>query len=393
MFYDRISVKFHFRLQEIINSIIKIIRTMFINKHNPSVISICILMLLCISPGSYGRHKLTDASDLTVTGKIFKTANPYHRIDTTCFHGFTPTENYQLRCPSGLAVLFKTNSSFISIIPEYGEIRHSLVTSDLAHMGFDLYIRDDGKWIFAGSGVSNDINKGMEIKLIQDMDGKAKECMLHLPIYSELKSLKIVTESGKEILPLEAPFRHRILIYGSSYTQGACISRPGMSYPMQFIRNTGIQLLSLGCGGNGKMQPQFAEAIKSAENIDAMIFDCFSNPNAEMIEERTIPFIRKIRESHPDIPLIFVSTVYRENRNFSLKNEAYEKAKEETAEKVMTQAVKEFEDVYFVNPESLTGKSHDTSVDGVHPSDMGYTIWSKTIEKPILKILRKYKIR
>lgn len=260
-------------------------------------------------------------------------------------------------------------------------------------MGFDLYIKNEGKWIFAGSGVSNDTNKGKEVRLIKDMDGKTKECMIHLPIYSELKSLKIVTEYGKEILPLDSPFRHRILIYGSSYTQGACISRPGMSYPMQFTRNTGIQLLSLGCGGNGKMQPQFAEAIKAAENIDAMIFDCFSNPNAEMIEERTIPFIRKIRESHPDIPLIFVSTVFRENRNFSMRNEAYEKAKEEAAEKVMAQVLKEFEDVYFVNPKSLTGKSHDTSVDGVHPSDMGYTIWSKTIEKPILKILKKYDIR
>jgi lysophospholipase L1-like esterase len=36
---------------------------------------------------------------------------------------------------------------------------------------------------------------------------------------------------------------------------------------------------------------------------------------------------------------------------------------------------------------------HSTSVDGIHPSDYGYTLWAKSVKKPLLKILAKYGIR
>ena len=63
------------------------------------------------------------------------------------------------------------------------------------------------------------------------------------------------------------------------------------------------------------------------------------------------------------------------------------------AKSVMDKAVKEFENVYFINIRSLTGKGHDSSVDGVHPSDMGYTRLAKEIEKPVMKILKKHGIK
>ena len=140
------------------------------------------------------------------------------------------------------------------------------------------------------------------------------------------------------------------------------------------------------------MQARFADVLADAD-VDAIIFDCFSNPNAAIIEERTLSFIEEISKAHPDIPLIFITTVYRENRNFSLKNEKYEQEKMDMAEKMMSIAVRRFDNVYFVNPKTLTGNDHETSVDGVHPSDMGYRRWADTIEKPVMKILKRYGIR
>ena len=37
--------------------------------------------------------------------------------------------------------------------------------------------------------------------------------------------------------------------------------------------------------------------------------------------------------------------------------------------------------------------SHEWSVDGTHPDDYGYYLWTRSIEKPILRILRKYGIK
>ena len=118
----------------------------------------------------------------------------------------------------------------------------------------------------------------------------------------------------------------------------------------------------------------------------------FSNPSAEMIEDRLFPFIERMQEAHPGIPLIFMQTIYRESRNFDLHRDAVEQAKMDMAAKLMAEAVKKYDDVYFVIPN--TGKSsHETSVDGTHPSDMGYKAWAESIEKPILRILKKYGIR
>ena len=111
-----------------------------------------------------------------------------------------------------------------------------------------------------------------------------------------------------------------------------------------------------------------------------------------MIEERLFPFIEKIQEAHPGVPLIFMQTIYRESRNFSLSNDRNEQAKMDMAEKLMNEAVKKYKDVYFITPD--TGKdARESSVDGTHPSDMGYMAWARSIEKPILKILKKYGIR
>ena len=333
------------------------------------------------------KYVFTEASDLNLIGKLMDTPNPYHRVDTCVFKGFTKGENDQVRCSAGLAVLFRTNSTTISVKSEFGFMNYGENTMGIALRGYDLYIKDtDGKWVYAASKADGR-NRGNCV-LIKDMDNSEKECMLYLPIYSEEYSVKIGVEEGSTIEALDSPFRHRVAIFGSSFTQGISVSRAGMSYPMQFMRNTGIQLLSLGCSGNCKHQPYFADVL-AASDVDAMIFDAFSNPSAEMIKERLFPFIEKIQAAKPGIPLIFMQTIYRESRNFCKSSDSFEQAKQDMAETLMEEAVKKYENVYFIRT-NASDPSRDTSVDGTHPSDWGYMYWAKSIEKPVLKILKKH---
>ena len=190
---------------------------------------------------------------------------------------------------------------------------------------------------------------------------------------------------------MENPFRYRVGVFGSSFTHGTSTTRSGMTYPAQFSRRTGIQLLSLGVSGNCRMQEHFAEVLAAAD-VDAFIFDTFSNSSSGMIEERLFPFIEKIQEAHPDIPLIFQQTIYRETRNFDVPTERREKERMETAEAMMKKAMKKYKNVYFVVPD-VTTKRHDTSVDGIHPTDYGYYLWVESVRKPILRILSKYGIK
>ena len=60
-----------------------------------------------------------EASGLNLIGKISDgTTNPYHRVDTTKYKGFTKHENQQVRYPAGIAVLFKTNSNIAENLEE-----------------------------------------------------------------------------------------------------------------------------------------------------------------------------------------------------------------------------------------------------------------------------------
>ena len=337
-------------------------------------------------------YSFTEASDLNLIGKILEdTPNPYHRVDTVKYKGFTIGENRQVRCPAGLAVLFKTNSTTISVKTDFGWQHNAVNTMGIAYRGYDLYIKDGGQWLWAASGATRHDKGDDNLVLIKNMDNSEKECMLYLPIYSECNSVKIGVQEGAEISAIESPFRHRIGIFGSSYTHGISTSRPAMSYPMQLMRWTGLQFLSLGCSGNCKMQPYFAEVLCDAD-VDALVFDSFSNPDATMIKERLFPFIEKIQSAHPDIPLIFQQTIYREKRNFDLATEKKENDKQEMAAKLMKEACRKYKNVYFIQT-NATDELHETSVDGIHPGDYGYTLWAKSIEKPILKILKKYGIR
>ena len=338
------------------------------------------------------KYVFTEASDLNLIGKIHdNTPNPYHRVDTVKYKGFTKGENRQVRCPAGLAVLFKTNSTVITVQTDFGYEYSSVATMPIAYRGYDLYIREKGRWIWAGNAATKHGEHSEDnIVIVNNMDGKEKECMLYLPIYSEIYSAKIGVQEGSYITPMESPFTHRIGIFGSSYTHGISTSRAGMSYPMQFMRSTGLQILSLGCSGNSKLQPYFADVLCDAE-VDALIFDAFSNPRAPMIEERLFPFIEKIQTAHPDIPLIFQQTIYREKRNYNLYEEEKERAKQETAARLMAEACKKYKNVYFIQTNASMA-SHETTVDGIHPDDYGYTLWAKSIERPILEILAKYGI-
>ena len=145
------------------------------------------------------KYEFTEASELNLIGKILPdTPNPYHRVDTCKYKGFTKGENEQVRCSAGLAVIFKTNktnSSTISVKSEFGYYNTAPNTMGIALRGYDLYIMKDGVWTYAASKTA-DPKSDKTLVLISDMDHSEKECMLYLPIYSEMYSVKIGIEAS-----------------------------------------------------------------------------------------------------------------------------------------------------------------------------------------------------
>ena len=360
---------------------------------------ICPLLVLFSIVLNAQEYEYTEATDLTIIGKLMpgKTQNPYHRVDTTLYKGFNKRENQLVRMSSGMGCVFSTNTKSLKVLTEYGHKDEPVNTNLISARGYDLYILKDGQWLWAASGVNraNDLSK--PLSLINNMDGKEHTCLLYFPTYSEVKSIKIGVEKGSTLKAVDNPFRHRIAIWGSSYTHGSSTTRAGMAYPAQLSRSTGLQLLSLGCSGSCRLQDYFCNVLVDVE-ADAFIFDTFSNPSADTIRERLVPFIDRMIEAHPGKPLIFQQTIYRERRNFNTLEDEREQAKMDVAAEIFkeiksTKEGKEkYKDVYFIIPNACS-TSHEASVDGVHPDNSGYILWAQSIEKQVLKILGKYGIK
>ena len=353
----------------------------------------CIVGLVFCLP-VFGQ-RFTEASDLTIVGKVFPdTPNPYERMDFSKYGGWTQKDRDLLEMPSGIIVSFKTNSSSVWVKPEFNEIYQSQ-TSGFSARGFDLYIKKDGKWLWAGTcayGLDIEKESGKPKPLVEHMDGSLKECMMYLPTYSKLISLRIGVDDNCTIEKGDVPFRHRVCIHGSSYMHGQATGRAGQTVPGYLTRLTGIQFCSLGVSGDCKMQPQFANALKDAD-VDAFVFDSFSNGTAETVHENLFAFIETIQAAKPGVPLIFMRTIWSERRNFDEPYDEIQGKKAEMADSLMKVAIKKYKDVYFITTSNATSGQHDTSVDGVHPGSWGYYLWADSVRKPILKILRKYGIK
>ncbi|MBQ6952332.1 MAG: hypothetical protein IJP81_00285, partial [Bacteroidales bacterium] len=110
-------------------------------------------------------YVFTEASDLTLIGKLMDTPNPYHRVDTVVYKGFTSHENFQVRCSAGMAVAFRTDSPSVHIRHTGNFSHRSSSTTGHAQHGYDLYIKKEGKWLWA-------ISRGV------DMDNPEKEISL-----------------------------------------------------------------------------------------------------------------------------------------------------------------------------------------------------------------------
>jgi lysophospholipase L1-like esterase len=335
--------------------------------------------------------KYTDATTLTIVNKAQPGGQPFQRIEVARYPELTPLVTKYYRYSTGLAVTFRTDSRNISARWTTVNKLPGTNTTLIAQRGLDLYIRSDGKWVFAGVGVPAKSGTQHEAPVVENMDTTMKECLLNLPLYDEITRLDIGIDEGAQIEAAPDPFRHRIVVIGSSITHGASASRPGMTYTARLGRTLGFEFINLGASGQCKLDTFFAR-IAAETRADAFVFDVFSNPSAVLIEERLEEFVRIVRESHPTTPLIFLQTEVRESGNFDLKKRAYEADKREAARKGMEKLLERDKNIRFINPCMDLGNDHEATVDGVHPTDLGFGRMLDALTPQIARILRKYGI-
>ena len=290
---------------------------------------------------------------------------------------------------AGGQVHFQTDSRKILIRAEIAYPSGMYHMPATGQSGFDLYMGEPRNQKYVATSRFGAKETKYEVQLFSGSK-EMRSFTLNFPLYNGVKKLEIGVVAGSTIKQAK-PFKEDgpIVVYGTSITQGGCASRPGMAYSNILSRSMNMEFTNLGFSGNGKGEPALANLINQIENKKMVILDYEANVYNDI--KRTLgPFIDILREKNPTMPILVISKIRYASE---INNEKQMKALEERAQfqKVLVDKKKAAGDknIYFLDGGSLLGDdAHECTVDGVHPTDLGFLKMAKGIEQVLRGILK-----
>lgn len=293
------------------------------------------------------------------------------------------------RNSAGLCVRFATDAATI-------RARWTLVSDRLAmpHMpatgvsGLDLYVRqgNDWRWLAVGQPTKFPTN---EAALVSGLPAEPRSYWLYLPLYNSVSAVEIglPKAAALESLPRPAESARPIVFWGTSITQGGCASRTGMVHTAILGRRLNRPVVNLGFSGNGKMEPELARLVAE---IDAAVYviDCLPNMTAAEVAERTVPLVKILREARPQTPIVLA-----EDRTYSNSFlVASQRQRNETSRAALAKALAELKaanvpHLQLLPGETQLGDDNLGTVDGSHPTDLGFLRMADAFERVLKPLL------
>lgn len=377
-------------------------------KHRPFLMTFTALLLM-ISP-----HTTLTAAEEPFTKFTVDEKDKTHWFDIKNLgvegKGWTETETFFDRLPTkakdvvrppvwslskhsaGMAVRFVTDATTIK-----AKWKLNSATLGMPHMaatgvsGLDLYVKTEAgtwRWLAVGKPSKQENN----VSLISDLPAGTREYFLYLPLYNGVQSVEIgIPETSQLWLaPAREPGKDKPLIFwGTSITQGGCASRTGMVHTAILGRRLDRPVINLGFSGNGRMEPEVAKLIAE---LDASVFimDCLPNVTAPVVARETVPLVKTLRAAHPETPILLVEDRTYSNAYLKPASQERHRASREALRKGYEQLKQEgVTNLYYLEGDTLLGDDSEDTVDGSHPTDLGFFRQAAAFEKVLKPILEQ----
>lgn len=270
--------------------------------------------------------------------------------------------------PSGVNVTFKTNSRFIKIKALLDGISYMAHMTAVGQIGFDLYVRVNNKWVFLNTTKINQAS--YDLVLIDNLDNNIKEFRLYFPLYMGVNEAYLGIDNQASFTFIKEK-QDRVVIYGTSISQGGCATRPGMSYTNILDRMLNYEFINLAFSGSARLE---SEMIDILNRIDCkyLILEVEANNNKDSMVNILPNFISKLRAKN----IILIS-------HFPWGKSLIDKDL-----KLQLDFLRDFQskipNVTFIDGVSLLEDlGCDETVDGVHLTDLGFYMLAVNI-KPYL---------
>jgi cephalosporin-C deacetylase-like acetyl esterase len=240
--------------------------------------------------------------------------------------------------------------------------------------GLDLYVRGgDGKWQWLAIG--RPTAQKNDVTLASGLPSGPHEYMLYLPLYNGVSSVELGVPQGSSLTkspPRSAERRKPIVFYGTSITQGGCASRPGMVHTAIIGRRLERPIINLGFSGNGKMDPEMGQLMAELDPA-VYVIDCLPNMNAVEVAERTEPLVRTLLKAHPSTPILLVEDRTYANAGVFPATRERQTASRAALRKIYDKlSAEKAGPVYYLAGSTLLGDDGEATVDGSHPTDLGF---------------------
>ena len=342
------------------------------------------------STGTASPWNWQDARTLAMEGKGWtNTASFYDRLPGAAQPLVRPDVWTLSQDSAGMAVHFTTDATTIAA-------RWSLRRSNLAmpHMpatgvsGVDLYVREAGHWRWLANGRPEKTNE--ERVLVRGLPPGTREYLLYLPLYNGVNAVSVGVPEGSTLAAVSRTRSNArpIAFYGTSIVQGGCASRPGLAYPAILGRRLDRPTLNLGFSGNALSEPEVA-TLFAALDPAVFVLDPLPNMSAAQVAERCEKFILCLRAAHPTTPIVLVEHLhYADDPFVESRRRRVQEANVElrkTYDRLRRAGQRK---LYYVPAEKLIGTDGEATVDGTHPTDLGFMRLADALEPTLRRALR-----
>lgn len=292
---------------------------------------------------------------------------------------------------AGEVIRFRANTDQI-------KARYTLFSAGLAmpHMpatgvsGLDLYAYDEETGTWRWVAVTQPTKQTEEKVWVSGMEKKEREYMAYLPLYNGVDALSIGVPEGCEFTPLSPRADKPIVYYGTSIAHGGCASRPGAAYTAIIGRRLDIPVVNLGFSGSARMEMEIADLLAEID-AEVYVLDAGPNMSASMIDERAVPFVKKLRATRPNVPILFVEDRWFSNAWILPDRQKTGADNHAALRRAFEELRKEYGDLYYLSGDDLLGDKldNDGTVDGSHPNDLGMYRQANALEAALRPILEK----
>lgn len=312
-------------------------------------------------------------------------AHPYDRLPARA-EAVLPEAVWNLsRQSTGFWVDFRTNASAL-------HARTVLRVPPFEHQAYikylDLYARGaDGSWRWAGVSRNGFVPSG-QTPLVEGLTPEWRTFRLYLPLFYVIERLELGVPPDASLESLPPPAAKPLVVYGTSIVHGHSASRPGMAWPSILGRRLARPVINLGFSGSARMEPDLGRLLAE---LDAalLVVDPLPNMSRELVEQNTEPFLGHLLAAHPRTPLLLV-----EDRAHAQEWLYPGMRRDRLAKRAAFRAVYErlcaggARNLAYVEGDPLLGADAEATVDGSHPSDLGFVRYADALEPAIAGLVR-----